>query len=325
MKKILLVLMIAFLLPAQVFAANGKKLLKYAPNNSKVVFGVDVMKVKGTPLFKKGMAYLRSKAASGSALHFALNNGVVDIEKNVSSVLVASKAPKGMNPNNIKPSDSVIIVDGNFELEKIKATLLAKNKSMTERKSKSGFDILTYNQMEIGLLNATTIIVASNKNAATAWATAQGGKSVNDSAKVSAIIRNTDINQGIWAIASIASTPKLKGTSISGSLKSGLALTAKTWMAKAADAKEAKSDLEKMVAKQGGIAKAFGAGELVDNLKLDIQKQKWVRIRTKISNGAVLKLVKQLETMAKQQMKAQKNKKKPRAMPKKKGTSADFN
>ncbi len=321
MKKFLPILIIALLLPAQLFAANGEKLLKYAPANSKVVFGVDIAKVKGTKLFKKGMTYLRKNASAGSALHFALNNGAVDIEKNVSSVLVASKAPKGMNPNNMKPKDSVIIVDGTFDIEKVKSVLLSKNKETTETKSPSGFAILKYNKMQIGFVNATTIVIANDKNADMVWKTVEGGKSVTSSASMKNLLKDTNINQGLWAIASLASTPKLKGTSLSASLKSGLAITAKTLMTQAKDATEAKADLEKMVASQGAMAKAFGAGELVDNLKVDIQKKKIVRIKTKISNKAVMGLLKQVEAMAKQQSKG----KKPKAMPKKKGSSADFN
>ncbi|GEM_PF-5759972 len=326
MKKFLALFIVTLLLPAQVFAANGEALLKYAPENSKVVFGVDVAKIKGTKLFKKGIAYLKKNAPAKSALAFALNNGVINIEKNVKSVLVASKAPKGMNPNNISPKDSVIIIDGKFDLKKITALLSRKNKKVTSVISPSGFTILKFDKMELGLLSESTLILASNKNAALVWKTAEGKSASVETAKgIKGILANTNLKQGVWAIAALKGSPKLKGTSISASLKSGLAVIAKTMMTKPEYATEAKADLEQMVKSQGGMAKMFGAGELVDNLKVKIEKKNTVRIQTRISNAAVSKLLVQLESMAKAQMKNKKGKK-PKAMPKrKKGSSADFN
>lgn len=329
MKGFIIVFLFALLIPVQSFAASGTKLLKYAPLNSKVVFGLDIAKIKKTPLFKKGMQYLRSSTKKGSTLDLALNNSILNIEKDINTVLVASKAPKGMNPNNIKPVDSVIIIEGNFDLSKIKEATKNHNAGMTVVKTEKGIEILILKKAQIALVDSKTVIIASPKTAKVAWETLSGAKkSVESVNSMKKLLKITNLTQGLWAVAAIASarTPKLKGTSISASLSSGLSMLMKTVMTKKEDAVEAKKDIEKMVKSQGAVIRAFGAGELIDNLKVSIERKKIVRMKTKISNKAFLALFSQLEAFAKSQIKAHKGKK-PKAIPKRKasGADSDFN
>ncbi len=365
MKRLLSTLLIVLAIGA--FAppafADSAALVRYLPKETRVIAGLEVASMKDSFVFTEALTMMRGEAKANTIIGFVLNSEAIGFEKNVTSMVAAFERP--MVSLGGTPPPGAVILQGTLDEAKIFADA-RKAFPKLEFVTRGTTKVLAGSGMELGFLNSNTLVISDKgKFADTIWA-AVGDKNVSalSNSHTTGLRKLVDTSRGLWvtmdtrgvkpsAEAEAAAKqamkqaskekgeeapkldkpPEVDGIALSLSLVEGLALDFKTKFKSGSEAEKARKELQGLRDKQGNekMVEMVGAKPLVDNLKLEVINSRILSLTTKMTTDELLKMLKRVESLAKDPPKLDKPGEKGEnaadgaAPPTGQGADADFN
>ena len=238
--------MILVALPA--FAGNGSSLLQYVPGNARIVVGVDVDKVRGTPLWERALALSNDNGDMLSALPFL----GFDPRTTVSSAVFAS-TEVGNNWDHV-----VILLETSYPAEELGAALVAEGYEagtvgtiIYYRKSESTIAFLAPNALAVGAFSLVE----------PALGVAAGTGSAGASGTVGSQLSAVDTSGAVWAAAQLPSGSQgAEAARLSIDLSAGFAASLTVRMESAERATSTATELTTQLAAISGTPEVQGLG-----------------------------------------------------------------
>lgn len=351
--SIVILLVLTIMSASAAATATSSSLVRYVPKASKLVFGIEVPKLKTSFMFTEAMSVLRKEAKGKTILTFVLNGKSIDFERNVTSMLVAFESPI-MNPQARTMPPSVVVVSGEFDRAAVIADAKKHFGDLAAVK-KGELEVHAGKGLEIGFVNdSTLVLVDQGKFADAAWkAAADEAESGAKNANLSEMMGLVDTTEGFWltvltkgvkppaaAMAQMPEAPpEMDGAAISLALASGLSATFKSQFVKPADAKRALEQFQALKSGSGDdpLVDMVGAKPLVQNMKGTVENQRVLALTTSMTGKELKTLFDRVKALAEEpppkiggKTGAPGEKKGPDAAPKTppptgSGVNADFN
>ncbi len=234
-------------LPA--FAGNGSDLLQFVPSSARVVVGVDVDKLRGTPLWDRGM----SLANDNGDLESALSTIGFDPRQTASTIVFASTEVDGDIADH-----AVVLVETAYPAEELAAALIGEGYEAGTvgeiayyRKSESTVAFIGGNIIGVGDFS----LVESAVNAAA------GQGEAGASGAVASQISSVDKSGAIWAAVRLPSGSQgAEAARLSVDLSSGFSASATITMESEELATNAATQLGTQVTALSGQPEVQGLG-----------------------------------------------------------------
>ena len=279
------------------------KLIKYAPEDTGMLIGVDVKGSSKSPIYKELLTLIKAEKDVQEGIKVLKDKIGFDAEKDLFSVVVSMSTPEGQGENLEK--QFVVAISGKFNEKKIQDFL--KKEGGDELTTEiHGLKVLAP-EPEIGmaLVNKTTLVLVKGPDTyrEKAWANVAGkGKDATQHAGMGKLIGAANTKQNhIWMMANARKLTQPEGPQVQTgiveiSLKSGLAIAARLKMKSDGDATQAVADLEQSLPSAKAFAAMISAEALLDNLKYSANKD-LVSLSTSMNDAQLKKSIKAVKDM----------------------------
>lgn len=265
------------LLPAQAAFAqeDAKTLLKYTPDKSGVVVGMNLAKARSTTFYKEGIKLLNT-APDFQKLRTTLEEDIsLDIEKDIHAIVAV--APK---PTSSKSADNTVavVLSGKFDKKKIVEKLEA-DKTPSRELGKQTVYQDTDGDSEIMIVSNELIVITVGKQSYRdkAFKAAQAGKKAKVPKSVKSLAKRVNTSKHLWFVMDASSATKSnpeqpKLIAMTMDFAKGLGLKAFVRMQNEEEAQKMLSQYTENKEQFEGGAVMVGAPSFAKNFKIEAKK-----------------------------------------------------
>lgn len=309
---VLVTFVVAVAAPAVAAAQSADKLTRYLPQQSQLVVGLNIEKLRKSKYYKEALTWARKGSNGGAFLDVLENDAQIDLSKDLSSVAVSipdTKVDKSGQQKNF-----TVAVSGSFDKAKLMAAIKKKDGSIKETK-KGKTTIYSTGEVQFAFPKDGVLWLSAGPDSyrQSAWKAVGSSKhSVRSNKVFKRLLGKVNTSRGFWMLGDTsqldtkkmkADTPQPKSIALSMDIDNGLDLSMLAELPSEDDAKSAVKQVEQLK-QQGGQAamlSILGAAPLVSNLKA---KQKGVDLHatTSMTASEFDAMVQRLKQLAQSQM-----------------------
>lgn len=260
-------------------SASSRALLSYLPADSQFAAQVDVEKLRKSKYFKRAYNMLEEQAKDDEKLAELISEDGFDIESDLSSVAIGLPVSR-VSPNT-GVNKGVFVMDGSFDEEKIRK-LVKEEYDDLETREIGDMTAFRLDETEFGLPASNRLVITMGPESyrKKVWNLARkGGKSFEKTASDKNLLDGLETDRTLWMVNLITGSMRgpsssAKSAAISVNLDSGLDLQVVSRVDDEAAAKEMVQRIGAMKKSAGEnpMLSMFGAGPLVENLKVENNK-----------------------------------------------------
>lgn len=282
--------MILVALPA--FAGNGSSLLQYVPENARVVVGVDVEQMRGTPLWDRAL----SLSNENGDVQNALTSIGFDPRTTVSSIVFAST-----EADDDIADHAVVLLETSYPPEELAAALVTEGYA-----AGTVGEIAYYRKGEstIAFLSANTLAVGEFSLVEPALGVAAGQGSAGASGTVGSQVSAVDKSGAIWAAAQLPpGSQGAEAARLSIDLSAGFAASITVRMESAETASTTATQMTTQLSSLSGTPEVQGLGlaSLVSSIQATAADQD-IMVTLGVDASAWASLVETLGALAEEEM-----------------------